>query len=175
LGNITFKTMVMQQSNLLNKFDYKSYHPVQVIGNAGLKLNTENPLPFLEAKVDLAAGKLSLQADSRFIFRSAENRKRKQPTVQADQVYIQMDIQPTAIIDLNDHSNNGRMFSLEGIITDASLVDSCIGAIILKTKSPKQQDSNHWLLEIYVYDNAAYYGEIKFDLPLYLTKEWKNN
>jgi hypothetical protein len=84
-----------------------------------------------------------------------------------------MDILPTGIIDLTDHSNNGRMFSLEGIIADASLADSCIGLLILKATSPKQQGSVHWLLEIYVYDNTAYYGEITFDLPLYVPKEWK--
>jgi hypothetical protein len=164
----------MKQRNLLHKFDYKTCDSVQVIDNRNLK-KAEDQLPFLEVKVDMEAGRLSMQADSQFIFQNADYTKKRYVPAQKTQVHIQMDILPSAVVDLNDCSNDGRIFSLEGSIIDPFLLNSCVGVLILRNKWHGLWYSDLWVLEFYIYDNSTYYGEIKFDLPLYLTKAWKDN
>src|ERR1700730_4165330 len=91
------------------------------------------------------------------------------------QVRIRMDIFPSGLIDLNDTSNNGLMLPLDGTIMDDSNLSECGGMLVLKNEWYNKQDSNLWRLAFYIYDYSTDYGEIKFDLPMYLVREFQMN
>jgi hypothetical protein len=165
--------MMMKQRNLLANFEYKSYNLIGVLNNQSFKLQEKNQLPSLEIKIDFAAGKLAVQADSELLLQSTSHMEQRYLLAYKKRVQIQMDIFPHSVIDLNDSSNNDLLLPLEGDIMDASILNSCTGWLVLKNEWYKK-DSHLWRLALYIYDHSTD-GEIKFDLPLYLVKEFQMN
>lgn len=164
----------MKQRNLLTNFEYKSYDSFGIMKNQNFHSQSKNQIPFLEVKIDFEAGKLTLQADSQFILQYNRQTRQRFLIASKERVQVKMDIIPRGAIDLND-SLNGMMFPLEGNILDESIMNACSGMLVLENNWCNTQDSNLWRLSFYIYDHFNDYDEIKFDLPLYLVREFQMN
>jgi hypothetical protein len=165
----------MKQSNLLANFEYKSYDLAGGTNSQHFKLQAKNPLPLLEVKIDFGAGKLALQADWQFMLQHNHHTTQRYLLAYKKRVQIQMDIFSRSVIDLDNSSTNGLMLFLEGNIRDESMRNACTGMLVLKNEWCNKEESDLWRLVLYIYDHLTDYCEIKFDLPLYLLRQFQMN
>jgi hypothetical protein len=160
----------MKNKNLLVNFDYKTYNLIGVLNYENFKLQRKKTVPFLEIKIDFAAGKFALLADWQFILKYNNHTEQQYTYTYNRQVQIQMDIFPTKIIDINNKWHKELMLPLEGTIKDVSVLNGCSGMLVLKNAT-NNKNSDLSRLVIYLYDHSDNAGEIKFDLPIYLGNE----
>jgi hypothetical protein len=165
----------MNQTKLLENFEYKSYYLNEVKCHQSFRVQSKNQLSLLDVKIDFAAGRLVLEAHKPSIIPCNRHKERQGLLVSRKRVQIQMSIFDCGAIDLNDPSNNGLIFPLEGSIVDCSIQGSCIGMLVFKNKFYHTKDGSYWLLAFYIYDSLANYGEIRFDLPIDLAAQFQMN
>jgi hypothetical protein len=165
----------MEKRNLLTNFEYKSYDLIEVINNQPFKLKANNQSSFLEVKIDFAEGKLVLEADRQFILQHNLYARQQYLPAPKKRVQIQTDIFPSSVINLNGIPDDGLLLHLDGSIMNESNLNACTGMLVLTNEWNTRQDSNLWRLTFYIYDHSTDYNEIKFDLPLYLGKEFQMN
>ena len=164
----------MRQKNLLNHFEYKSYDSFGIKNNQNSRTCTRNHSPSVEVKIDFASGNLVMHADWKFIIQHHLSKEQQTLVANKNRVQIQMDISPRGVIDLSDISSNGLLLPLEGNILYEFFSNACTGMLVLENKSHNMQDNNLWRLTFYIYDSTDH-GEIKFELPLFLSNEFKMN
>lgn len=81
---------------------------------------------------------------------------------------VKATIYPGFAVDLTDFSEDGLVFSLEGIIEDGKSINSCSGLLILDNMiSWDTPGGREWHATVYLYDNYDDEREIKFRLPMY--------
>jgi hypothetical protein len=172
--SLKIKNTVMKPKNLLQNFEYKSYDSFGIGKNGISKSHTGNQSPSVELKIDFVSGNLVMQADWKFIIQYHRSKEQQTLLANKNRVQIQMDFSPRGVIDLNEFSNNSLLFPLEGDILHEFTSNTCIGMLVLENKSQNMQDNNLWRLTFYIYQSIDD-GEIKFDLPLSLIREFKMN
>jgi hypothetical protein len=70
-------------------------------------------------------------------------------------------------VDLSDDTNDGLVFSLEGILEDGKSINTCSGLLVLHNAiDRKGQQGRAWLLSVYLYDDHNDEREIKFNLAM---------
>lgn len=70
-------------------------------------------------------------------------------------------------VDLSDDTNDGLVFSLEGILEDGKSINTCSGLLVLHNAIDKKgQRGRAWLLSVYLYDDHNDEREIRFNLAM---------
>jgi len=81
---------------------------------------------------------------------------------------VKATIYPGFSVDLTDFSEDGLVFSLEGIIEDDKSINSCSGLLILDNMTSRNTPGGReWHATVYLYDNYDDEREIKLRLPMY--------
>jgi len=76
-------------------------------------------------------------------------------------------IYPGFGVDLSDETNDGLVFSLEGILEDGKTINTCSGLLILHNAIyRKGRHGRAWHLSVYLYDDNNDEREIRFNLAM---------
>jgi hypothetical protein len=121
-------------------------------------------------------GKLLVEADEAFMIHSKKYTEEGWSTFHSNKVSIKMTFYSNGPIDLNDEFNNGLIIPMEGFLSKDKRLSSCTGMVILE-KSFNEVNNNHhsWRMQFHIYNYSAAFGEIMFELPLNLIKEYQMN
>ena len=85
---------------------------------------------------------------------------------------VKATIYPGFSVDLTDFSEDGLVFSLEGIIEDGKNINSCSGLLVLDNMTSRNTPGGReWHATVYLYDNYDDEREIKLRLPMYSPRE----
>ena len=159
----------MQTENTLANFEYSVVPSKKMVSFAKTSgYLVAAGLPLLLVKINFKNGKLSLEGDWRFLLASGRNADLYYVTFHSRRIGIEADIYPAGAIDLNDNSNDGLVFPVDGIIKDESSLNSCSGLIVLnKIRTASGISTHKWDISFYLYDYQVDNCEIKFKLPVY--------
>ena len=76
-------------------------------------------------------------------------------------------IYPGFGVDLSDETNDGLVFSLEGILEDDKTINTCSGLLVLYNVMDRNGRSGMaWRLSVYLYDDNNDEREIRFNLAM---------
>lgn len=143
-------------------------------GNIRDHLVTEQ-LPLMRVQIDFEKGELELEGDWYFLMMANAYLDESWLPFHRDRVLVKTAVYPAFSIDLNDPESDGLIFPLEGTLQDGSCLSGCSGLLVLEsTRITNGVVRNQWNITCYLYDSHFDEGEIKFQMPLYISEGNKN-
>ena len=98
--------------------------------------------------------------------------EKKSLSLTGKKLKVKATIYPGFAADLTDLSEDGLVFSLEGIMEYHKCINSCSGLLVLDNMpSRNTPEGREWQATVYLYDDYDEEREIRFRLPLYSPRE----
>ncbi len=165
----------MEKQLLLKRIQYSiPSTSVALAGNIRSHSVPEH-LPLMKVQIDFEKGELELEGDWYFMMFANTYHDESWLQFHRDRVLVKTDIYPAISIDLNDPESDGLIFPLEGTLNDGSCLSGCSGLLVLENAGISNGFiSNQWNISFYLYDSQFDDGEIKFQLPVYISAVNKN-
>jgi hypothetical protein len=84
-----------------------------------------------------------------------------------ERLKVKATIYPGFGVDLSDETNDGLVFSLDGILEDGKTINSCSGLLVLHSATDRKgRSGSEWRLSVYLYDNNNDEREIILNLTM---------
>jgi hypothetical protein len=87
--------------------------------------------------------------------------------LQGEGIKISTAIHSSYSVDLSDKTNDGLVFSLDGVLEDGKTINTCSGLLVLYCGSEwKVRCDRDWRLAVYLYDDDNEDREIKLNITM---------
>lgn len=159
----------MKHSILLKRFEYSI--PGSDTDNNGMDSRDNHPfemyLPQVKVSIDFEKRSLFLEGNGSLMMTSTRNPDLTIAAFDKERIRVKATIHPGFTVDLSDSTNNGLVFSLEGILDDGKDINSCSGLLVLDNMTKRNEPGGkEWWLTIYLYDDYDDEREIKLRLTM---------
>jgi hypothetical protein len=141
--------------------------PFLSMGSMKAKPINDPHLPLLVLNIDFEYGMLNLEGDWQYLMLSNNDDEPYMSYSSRNRVEIEALIYDAQPIDPEDHTSEGMVIPLEGIIKDCTSAGPCSGILVIDhVKKSNGLISSEWEINLYIYDTQQNNVEIKYNLPL---------
>jgi|HubBroStandDraft_2_1064218.scaffolds.fasta_scaffold1265210_1 hypothetical protein len=88
--------------------------------------------------------------------------------IQGEGIKVKTSIYPGVSVDLSEKTNDELIFSLQGILEDGKIINTCSGLLVVyRTTQVRVRGVRDWRVAVYLYDDYDNEREIKLNLTMW--------